>query len=246
MTQRDVEITTPDGVCRASLHTPDGGGAHPAVVMYTDAGGVRDTFHAMAQRLAGAGYAVLLPDPYYRLGEIEPFDLATAFTDPEQRRRLGELVASVTKAGSTTDTAAFLDWLAGQPEVLDDGVGVTGYCMGGGLALNAAGRFPGRVVAAASFHGGRLATDAPDSPHLLAPSMRARVLVAAARDDGSFDEDQARRLGEALTAAHVEHRIEVYDALHGFAVPDLPTYDAAAVERHWTETDHLFGSTLPA
>ena len=152
-----------------------GAGPWPAVIMYTDAGGVRPTFHEMAQRLADLGYAVLLPNPYYRLGEIAPFDFHTVFTDADERTRLMSLVASVTKELATRDTGAQLAFLAGQPEVLGTRVGTTGYCMGGGMSLNAAGRFPDRVAAAASFHGGPLATDAPDSPHLLAGSMRRRV-----------------------------------------------------------------------
>ena len=162
--------------------------------MYPDAGGVRPTFHDMAQRLADLGYAVLLPDPYYRLGEIAPFDMNTVFTDEAERNRLMKLVGSVTKANATIDTAAELDWLAEQPEVSSAKVGTTGYCMGGGMALNAAGRFPDRVGAAASFHGGQIASTAPDSPHLLAGEMQAKVYVAGAEKDGSFDDEQFERL----------------------------------------------------
>jgi carboxymethylenebutenolidase len=244
MTQRDVSIPTPDGTCDASLHTPDGTGPWPAVIMFTDAGGVRATFHAMAQRLADLGYAVLLPNMYYRLGDFEPFDFKTVFADADERKRLMAMVASVTKDLATRDTEAMLDFLAAQPEVADTRIGTTGYCMGGGLALNAAGRFPGRVGAAASFHGGYIASEAPDSPHLLAGAMKATVYVAGAENDASFDAEQFERLSTAFREAGVDHTLVTYPAAHGFAVPDNPTYDEAAATRHWQALEALYGSTL--
>jgi len=244
MTQRDVSIPTPDGTCDASLHTPVGSGPWPAVIMFTDAGGVRATFHAMAQQLADLGYAVLLPNVYYRLGEIEPFDMRTVFTDADERNRLMGMVSSVTKDSAARDTEAMLDFLAAQPEVADTKVGSTGYCMGGGLALTAAGRFPDRVGAAASFHGGYIANTAPDSPHLLAGAMKATVYVAGAENDASFDAEQFERLSSALNDAGVVHTLVTYPAAHGFAVPDNPTYDEAAAARHWQALEELYASTL--
>ena len=244
MTQRDVSIPTADGTMDASLHTPGSGGPWPAVIMFPDAGGVRPTFHEMAQRLADLGYAVLLPNPFYRLGPFEPFDMKTVFSDPEERSRLMKMVGSVTKEHATRDTEAMLDFLTQQPEVADTKVGTTGYCMGGGLALNAAGRFPDRVGAAASFHGGQIASTAPDSPHLLAGSMTAKVYVAGAQNDGSFDDEQFERLANALSEAGVDHELLTYPALHGFAVPDNPTYDEAAATRHWQALESLYGSAL--
>lgn len=244
MTERHVTISTPDGTCDASLHTPDGEGPWPAVIMFTDAGGVRPTFHDMAQRLADLGYSVLLPDLYYRLGPFEPFDMRNVFTDPEERTRLLSLVSSVTKDAATRDTGAFLDFLDDQPEVAAGKVGTTGYCMGGGLSLNAAGRFPDRVGAAASFHGGNIASSDPDSPHLLAASMSAVVYVAGARDDASFDDEQFQRLSSALDAAGVEHTLVTYPALHGFAVPDNATHDPEAAERHWHALEALYDAAI--
>ena len=246
MTQRDVSIPTPDGSCDASLHTPVGSGPWPAVIMFPDAGGVRPTFHAMAQQLADLGYAVLLPNVYYRLGEIAPFDMKNVFTDADERKRLMALVSSVSKESAARDTEAMLDFLAAQPEVADTKVGTTGYCMGGGLALTAAGRFPDRVGAAASFHGGQIASDAPDSPHLLAGAMKATVYVAGAENDASFDAEQFERMSAALTESGVTHTLVTYPALHGFAVPDNPTYDEAAAARHWKALEDLYGSTLSA
>lgn len=246
MTQRDVSIPTPDGTCDASLHTPAGTGPWPAVIMFTDAGGVRPTFHAMAQRLADLGYAVLLPNVFYRVGEFAPFDMHTVFADADERKRLMTLVSSVTKDAATRDTGAMLEFLTAQPEIAGTKVGTTGYCMGGGLALNAAGRFPDRVGAAASFHGGYIASAAPDSPHLLAGAMEAKVYVAGAENDASFDAEQFERLSKALTDAGVVHTLVTYPAAHGFAVPDNPTYDEAAADRHWKALEDLYSSTLAA
>jgi carboxymethylenebutenolidase len=246
MTERSVSIPTADGTCDATLHTPVGMGPWPGVIMFTDAGGVRATFHAMAQQLADLGYAVLLPNMYYRLGDFEPFDMQTVFSDSDERKRLMALVSSVAKDAATRDTEAMLDFLARQPEVADTKVGTTGYCMGGGLALTAAGRFPDRVGAAASFHGGRIATTAPDSPHLLAGTMKASVYVAGAEDDPSFDAEQFDRLSTALSDAGLVHTLVTYPAAHGFAVPDNPTYDEAAAARHWRALEDLYASTLTA
>jgi len=244
MARRDVTMTMPDGVCPASLHAPDRDGRWPGVIMFSDAGGVRETFRAMAERLASLGYAVLLPDLYYRVGPIAPFDMATAFFDADERARLLGLAASVTKDAAAGDTGVFLDFLSAQPEVGDGKVGVVGYCLGGGLALVAAGRFPGRVGAAASFHGGHIASTASDSPHLLAPSMTATVYVAAAENDPTFDEAQHDRLSAALATAGVDHTLVTYPAPHGFAVPDTPAYDPEAAARHWDALASLYGRSL--
>jgi carboxymethylenebutenolidase len=181
---------------------------------------------------------------YYRHGPYEPVDIATAFSDPEERKRMMGLVASVTKAGAARDAGAFLEFLSGHPAVAGDRFGTTGYCMGGGLALTAAAHHPDRIVAAASFHGGNLANDAPDSPHLVAGRIRGRVYVAAAEQDPSFPAEQAERLAAALVAGGVDHTIETYPARHGFAVPDNPSYDADAAARHWSALESLYGAML--
>jgi carboxymethylenebutenolidase len=237
-------VTTADGTCTVRLFTPDGEGPWPGVVMYPDAGGVRGTFYEMAARLAGLGYAVLLPDVYYRHGDWAPIDMATAFDDPEERTRLMSMVASVTPDMMAGDAGAFFDYLGGRPEVSGERFGACGYCMGGRTSLVVAGRQPERVAAAASFHGGGLATDKPDSPHLLAEQIQAAVYVAGAKNDGSFTAQQAEQLDKALNAAGVEHAIETYPAGHGFAVPDNPPYDADAAERHWTAMAEFFGAKL--
>ena len=242
-----MSVPTPDGTCPAALFTPDGSdgtGPWPAVIMFPDAGSLRPAFHEMGQQLADLGYAAFVPDVYYRHGEYAPFDFATVFGDEAERNRLFGMVRSVTKAMAASDTGAFLDFLAAQPQVAGTKVGTTGYCMGGGLSLTAAAHHPDRIAAAASFHGGRLADDAPDSPHLVADRIAGRVYVAAAENDGSFPPEQADRLEAALKEGGVEHTIETYPAAHGFAVPDSPTYDAGAAARHWTAMADLYGATL--
>jgi len=237
-------VTTPDGTCPVRLFTPEGEGPWPGVVMYPDAGGVRDTFDEMAAKLADFGYAVLLPDVYYRMGDWEPIDMKTAFSDPEQRKRLMSMIGSITPDTMATDAAAFFDYLAARPEVSGDRFGLTGYCMGGRTALVVAGR--DRVAAAASFHGGGLVTDSEDSPHLRADQIQGVVYVAGAENDGSFTADHAEQLEKALTAAGVDHKIESYPAAHGYAVPDNASYDADAAERHWTATREFFAANLAA
>ena len=250
MPRLDVSVPTPDGTCSASLFTPSapgapgGAGQWPAVILFPDAGGVRPVFHDMAQRLADLGYVAFLPDVYYRHGGYEPFDMATAFTDEGERARLMGMARSLTKAMAASDTGGFLDFLAAQPQVAGTKVGTTGYCMGGSLSLTAAAHHPGRVAAAASFHGGRLAGDAPDSPHLVAGRITGRVYVAAAENDGTFPPEQATLLAAALTDGGVDHTIETYPAAHGFAVPDNPTYDPAADARHWAALTDLYATTL--
>jgi carboxymethylenebutenolidase len=213
--------------------------------MYPDAGGTRDVFRQMGDRLAAEGYVVLVPDIYYRSGGYEPFAMATVFTDPDERRRLAGLVGSLTASAVADDAEAFADHLDARPEVASGPLGTTGYCMGGRLSLMVAGQLGARIGAAASFHGGRLAVeDDPDSPHHLASAVRAVVYVGGAADDASFDDEQASRLHEAYRAAGVEHTIDHYAAAHGFAVPDMPTYDEPAAERHWQALSALYASAL--
>ncbi|GAA4791840.1 dienelactone hydrolase family protein [Actinomycetospora chlora] len=232
MVRTAVDVETPDGTCRATLHTPEDAGPWPGVLYYPDAGGVRETFAAMADRLAGEGFAVLLPDIYYRT-PYAPFDTSTLFGDPEEFARLGALSRALTPEKAGVDAAAYLAALAARPEVAHPALGTVGYCFGGGMALRAAGHHPEQVAATATFHGGNLATaDDPASPHLLAPRIQAAVHVAAATDDPVFDEQQHRRLREAFDAAGVRATIETYPAAHGFAVPDNPTHDDAADRRH--------------
>jgi carboxymethylenebutenolidase len=246
MTQTEVKIPTPDGDARAYTFTPEGKGPCPAVIFYMDAPAIRPALFQMSERLASHGYFVLLPDMFWRAGPYEPIDLKAAFASEEKRREIfGKLMASTDPERSTRDTGAFLDWLAGQPQVKGSKVGATGYCMGAALALRAAGNYPDRIAAAAGFHGGRLATDAPDSPHLLAPRIKAKVYIAGADEDAGFLPEQADKLREALTAAGVDNEVTIYPgAKHGYAPPDMPVYNEAAAERHWEELVKLLDETL--
>jgi carboxymethylenebutenolidase len=207
--------------------------------------GIRPAMLAVGERLGTHGYFVLLPDLFYRSGPYEPMNARTVFTDPDQRRVLmGKFFALATPANVMSDTAAFLAWLGAQPEVRPGPIGTTGYCLGGFMSLTAAGTFPDRIAATASYHGGRLATDAPDSPHLLAPRMRSRVYVAGAIEDQSFTDEMKQRLERALTEAGVDHTIETYPARHGWVLSDTPAYDSGAAERHWQTLLALFDATL--
>jgi carboxymethylenebutenolidase len=207
--------------------------------------GIRPAMLEIGERLATHGYYTLLPDLYYRSGPYEPMDPHAVFSDPEKRKILMEkFFALATPANVMADTGAFLEHIAAQPDVNRGGIGTTGYCMGGLMSLTAAGTYPERIIATASYHGGRLATDAPDSPHRLAPKMRAKVYIAGAIEDQSFPEDMKQRLEEALTQAGVDHLIETYPAKHGWVFRDTPVYDAAASERHWQTLLALFDETL--
>ena len=212
--------------------------------MYPDAGGAREAFRAMATRLAGLGYAVLVPDVYYRSGAWAPFDMAGVFEDPGERRRLFAMMKAITAEVMAADAIRFFDYLAARPEVSGQRFGTCGYCMGGRTSLIVAGRVPDRVAAAMSFHGGGLASDDPDSPHLLAPMITAAVYVGAAENDASYTPEQSRLLNATLTGAGVAHTIEWYSAAHGFAVPDNGPYDEAAAERHWQAMADFFATTL--
>jgi carboxymethylenebutenolidase len=245
MPRLDVEIPAADGTSNGSLHIPDGDGRWPGVLMFPDAGGLRETFREMGGRLAGTGYAVLVPDIYYRGGDWAPFDVATLFSDPAERARMGKLASALTNDNIMADAVAYADFLLARPEVRGSAIGTTGYCLGGRMSLISAAGLGRTSAATASFHGGRLAVDGdPASPHLLADRIAATVYAAGAVDDNSFTPAQAELLDGALTAAGVDHTVEFYPAHHGFAVPDNPTYDSAAAERHWAALDRFYGAHL--
>ena len=238
-------IITADGSCAVTVATPEGTGPWPAVVMYPDAGGPRQTFDDMAARLAALGYAVLVPDIYYRDVGWAPFDMATAFSDESERGRLFGLMRKVTPDIMVADATAFFDYLAARPDVTGEKFGTTGYCMGGRTSFIIAGNLPDRVAAAMSFHGGGLVTDADNSPHLDAGRISAVVYVGAAENDASFTAEQGEALDRALSEAGVEHTVEIYPAAHGFAVPDnVGAYDEAAAQRHWEAMEQVFGAAL--
>lgn len=244
-TMSPIEIKTRDGLCPSYVFRPAADGPWPAALVFMDGVGIRPSVLELGARLATEGYYVLLPDLFYRSGPYAPMDPRTVFSDPEKRKVLTERFLSLaTPANIMSDTGAFLDYLAVQPDVKPGGVGTTGYCMGGLMALTAAGTYPERIVAAASYHGGRLASDSPDSPHLLAPRMKSRVYVAGAIEDPSFPDDMKARLEEALSKAGVAHKVETYQAKHGWVFRDTAVFDPVAAERHWQTLLELLDGQL--
>ncbi|UVK36459.1 dienelactone hydrolase family protein [Mesorhizobium sp. AR10] len=244
MAKQDLEITTRDGVAKAGLfRSATAPSSKAGVVLYMDAFGPRPALNAMAERLAGEGYAVLVPDLFYRNAPYGPFDAKTAFVVEETKAALTALVKGTTQDMTINDSGAFLDALVA--EGVTGPVGTVGYCMGGARALNAAATYPDRIVAAASFHGGNLASDAADSPHRKAASIKARVYVGMSGVDKSFPPEQSARLAEALRVAEVDHAIENYAGMaHGWCVPDHSVFNATGAERHWKRLATLFAETL--
>lgn len=243
MPHQQIQIAAADGACPTHVFTPDGTGPWPAAIVYMDALAIRPSLVAMAERLSRAGYVVLLPDLFYRYGPYPPFDPKAVFAG-DFRAAIGPLRATTSNRQAAEDTAALLSYLDGRDDVQGK-VGVVGYCMGGGMALAAAGTFPDRIAAAGLFHAGNLATDDEDSPHRLVPALQAELYIGVADDDHSYPPDMAGRFTTALDEAHVRYRHELYaGAAHGWTMPDFPVFDEAAAERHWRELLALFARTL--
>ncbi|MGI4808504.1 MAG: dienelactone hydrolase family protein [Janthinobacterium lividum] len=245
MAREQVSIQAQEGDCRSWVFTPNGQGPWPAVIFYMDGLAIRPALLDMAERLASSGYLVLLPDLFYRVGPYALLDPKAVFASGDVRKAIGHLLGSTDNRRASADTAAFLAYLDGRSDVAGDKVGATGYCMGGAIALTAAGTYPDRIAAAASFHGGNLATDDALSPHHLAPAMTARIYVAGADQDKFYPPEMAERLQTALTSAGVNHHCEVYaGALHGWTMTDFPVYDEPAAERHWNALLALLKNTM--
>jgi carboxymethylenebutenolidase len=247
MSRTEISLPTPDGEARAFAFKPDqGAGPWPAAIMLMDAPAIRPALFDMGERLAQAGYYVLLPDLFWRAGPYPPLDIAAARAgDPAAQELFGKLRASTGVDRQMTDVAACLDFLDAAPDARPGPRGVTGYCMGGSIALRAAGTFPERIGAAASFHGGGMATEDETSPHLLAPQIKAKVLVAGAAEDRSYDEAQNARLTQALKDASVEAEVSIWEGCrHGWVPADMPVHNPEGAERHWKELIALFDSVL--
>ena len=241
----EITLPTDDGDARAFVFTPNAGaGPWPGAILIMDAPAIRPAMFEMGERLAAAGYYVILPDMFWRAGPYDPPDIKAARAgDPAAVAQFQKLRGSTGAGRQMTDVKACLEWLAKQPQVRGEKVGITGYCMGGGIALAVAAAYPARIGAAASFHGGGLATDEPDSPHLGAPRIKAKVYIGWADDDPSYPPEQAARMDAALAAAGVDFTSDFYPgALHGWTMTDFPVYDEAAAERHWDELRKLFAA----
>jgi carboxymethylenebutenolidase len=245
MSGKRIDLRTPDGTMDTYTFQSGGEGPWPAVIIYMDAFGIRPQLDEMAQRLASNGFFVVVPNLYYRSGAFAPFDPKQVFVEGPEQKRFRGMIQSIDPTMIMRDTGAVLDYLDNEPCVREGAMGAVGYCMGGGYAISALGVFAERVTVAASFHGASLATDKPDSPHLLAGRMRGRLYVGIAGIDPGFPVEQRDRLEQALSDASVDYTLEVYEGVkHGFAVTGHLVYDRVASERHWTTLLKLLNDTL--
>jgi carboxymethylenebutenolidase len=233
MTKSKVEIRTKDGFMDAWIFHPQASGRLPAVILHTDIRGVRPTFIAMAEKIAAQGYFVLLPNLYYRAGPAPVVDPAKTFADVATKTYLTKLKAQLTPSSLHLDHEALLNFLESQSLVHSSHISILGYCMSGAIALIAAADFPDKIAAVASFHGGRLATGDPDSPHLRAREIKATVYLGYASEDSSMSNEMIIKLEHALIDAAVKFESIQYPGRHGFAVQDSPSYDPISAEQHW-------------
>jgi carboxymethylenebutenolidase len=244
MIEKQVEIPTKAGAVDTFLCRPERGGPCPAVIFYMDAPGIREELRDMARRLATVGYYVLLPNMYYRRTreELPPGSLVP---DSPERARMWELMQSLSNRLVVEDTEGLLAFIDAQKEVRRGPVGCVGYCMSGQYVVSVAGHFPDRIAAGASFYGVGIATDKPDSPHLLASKIRGELYLAFAEIDRYVPAEAIATTREALAAADCRFEIEMYPGTeHGFAFPQRHCYDKRAAERHWERLLALYRRRL--
>jgi len=241
----DVDIKTPDGTADAYFVHPVKG-SHPGVLIWPDIFGLRPAFKAMATRLAESGYSVLVINPFYRVRKAPTAPEHPDFNDPTTRDALMALAGSLNPTTAAVDAKAFLAFLDGQPAVdKTRKIGTTGYCMGGPFVLRTAAGFTDRIGAGATFHGGGLVTDKPDSPHLLIPELKSKFLIAIAQSDDKREPRAKDVLREAFDKAHLPAEIEVYAGTqHGWCPPDSQVYDAVQAEKAWSRLLVLFNASL--
>jgi carboxymethylenebutenolidase len=248
----DVNVKTPDGSCDAAFFHPKTG-SHPAVLIWSDAFGLRPVTRELGRRLAAEGFSVLVPNPFYRVSKA-PFTDASGFNfqNPDDMANLRPLMASVNAPGNAEkDAVAYVAFLDSQKEVnTARKIGTQGYCMGGPLVVRTAATVPDRIGAGATFHGGGLVTDKPESPHLLAPKIGARMYIGIAQDDDARRPEDKDKLKQAFAAAKVAAEIEVYPGQHGWCMADMPMrngtpiYNKAGAERAWGKLLALYKAAL--
>ncbi|CAN5214448.1 dienelactone hydrolase family protein [soil metagenome] len=248
MISETISLSTPDGISEAYVTRPDEGD-HPAVLFYMDAIGLRPQLHVMADRMAAWGYVVLVPNVFYRDGTADELAPTEDLRVPENREKFfGGVMTRVrayTPDLSMPDAHAYVDRLLTLPGVASGHIGLTGYCMGGALSLRTAGEMPDIVGAAGSFHGGNLATDAADSPHLMATRAAAELYLGHADNDGSMPPERIAKLEAAFDEAGLTYTSELYeDAPHGYTMADSSMYHEPAAERHFRELEALLARTL--
>lgn len=245
ITETDVMIDTPDGAADAYFAHPSAG-AHAAVLIWPDIVGLRPAFKMMAKRLAGDGYAALVINPYYRQINAPLVEVGQTFRDPAVREKIIPYARALSQDTNRTDAKAFIAWLDAQPAVdTNRQIGTAGYCMGGPMTMITAATVPNRIGAGASFHGGGLATDQADSPHLLIPAMSADYLIAIAANDDERDPENKVILKEAFAATDNKAEIEVYAGTqHGWCPPDSAVYDEASADKAWARMLDLFETAL--
>jgi carboxymethylenebutenolidase len=244
--EKDVDVPMETGVADSALFYPTGKGTWPAVLIWTDILGLRPVFRDMGRRLAAQGYVVLVPNPFYRSKRAPVVEGTFDFSKPEDRAKVMPLAAALTAEANISDAKFLIAFLDKQPQTNKNArMGVQGYCMGGPLTFRTAATVPTRVAAAATFHGGGLVTDKPDSPHLLIPKMKADVYCAIADNDDKRDPTAKDKLREAFAAAKIQAKVEVYTgANHGWTVKGSEPYNEAAAERAWAELTALYQKTL--
>jgi carboxymethylenebutenolidase len=244
--EKDVNVPMASGVSDSALFYPEGKGPWPAVLVWTDILGLRPVFREMGRRLAGEGYVVLVPNPFYRNAKAPVVDGSFDFSKPEDRAKVMPMAAALTADANISDAKSYTAFLDAQPQTdKKKKMGVQGYCMGGPLTFRTAASVPDRIGAAATFHGGGLVTDKPDSPYLMIPKMKAEVLCCIADNDDKRDPTAKDKLKEAFAAAHLTATVEVFEGCdHGWTVRGSQVYNEAGAERAWSELTALYKRNL--
>jgi carboxymethylenebutenolidase len=245
MIKKEIEIRTTDGTSDGLLFQPEGEGRYPGVIFLTDIGGIRPATRDMARRLAAEGFCVLMPNVFYRTGRPPLFDFPRVLGEERTMKRIAELSAPLTPEAMERDLSDYVEFQAVQDSISEGAMGVVGHCFTGGMAMRAAATHPDKIAAAASFHGVRLFTDAPTSPHLLLPRIKARLYFAHAIKDNSMPQEAIEKLNQALAVWGGEYESEVYeDAYHGWTAPDSPVHNEPQAERAFQKLAELFAETL--